>query len=544
MVNLIAKKFFALLFLTCNLLLFTCNLTAQQPTQEWVARWPSPSPVSATGRQIKTDALGYIYVLADTGNGFGFLKYDASGNLLFSTTYWPGGYPSGWGLYFGVTALGDVYVTGSMNLQFDSWIYTAKFNSNGVLQWGKLYNPDNDDFVNDLIVDNVGNIVIAAGARIGSTAYALLIKYNGNGDTLWTRYFNNGQTEASYNKIVIDSLNDIFLTGFITHVGKCLISKYVPSGNMVWFQTFTLEQGRTNLGVGISRDIKGNLYVIGTQARLGPYETYLLKLNSSGDTLWSRKFPGYATGNNSPWGPVIGSNGNAIYYASSFEDSVGTGVSFSTFKYDSAGTLGWIKLFNGGFLNTANIPADIKLDKTGNIYVCGTAYFQTTGNDYVTLKYLPTGSLQWVANYIGIVTNGGDYAYGLVVDTSLNVYVTGSSRKAVNSNPDAVTIKYNQPVAIVNNNNSLPETCALQQNYPNPFNSVTVINYQLPKTGSVLMILYDVLGKEMKILTKAYQNAGYFSMALNMDNFPSGIYFYRLIFDNSIEQVRKLILVK
>jgi hypothetical protein len=267
-------------------------------------------------------------------------------------------------------------------------------------------------------------------------------------------------------------------------------------------------------------------------------------MNAQGDSIWSRSFPGYATGNNSLWGPVISTTGSEIYYTASFQDTVGTGVSISTLKYDPSGTLQWSKFFNGGIPNGLNLPAGIKLDKSNNIYVCGTGYYQTFGNDYVTVKYQPSGALQWVARYSGLVTNGGDYANDLAIDTSLTVFVTGNSRKSINSNFDAVTIKYNQPLGIAHNNNSLPIEYHLSQNYPNPFNGITVINYEIPKESKIHLTIYNLLGQEVKKLVDNTQVAGYYSIAVNMNSISSGIYFYKLMADADYIESKKMILIK
>ena len=46
----------------------------------------------------------------------------------------------------------------------------------------------------------------------------------------------------------------------------------------------------------------------------------------------------------------------------------------------------------------------------------------------------------------------------------------------------------------------------LDQNYPNPFNPQTVINYQIPETGNVKLTVYDLTGREVKILTNSLQS--------------------------------------
>ncbi len=90
---------------------------------------------------------------------------------------------------------------------------------------------------------------------------------------------------------------------------------------------------------------------------------------------------------------------------------------------------------------------------------------------------------------------------------------------------------------------TLPEKFALLQNYPNPFNPNTVISYQLSVISDVKLSIYDVIGREIAVLANGRQNAGTYTTRWNAQNFPSGIYFYRLQ-ANSFTQTKKLILLK
>jgi hypothetical protein len=83
----------------------------------------------------------------------------------------------------------------------------------------------------------------------------------------------------------------------------------------------------------------------------------------------------------------------------------------------------------------------------------------------------------------------------------------------------------------------------LSQNYPNPFNPSTIINYQIPADGHVSLVLYNVLGKEVKTLVNGYQSSGKYSYSLDASELSSGVYFYKLIAGN-FSQVKKLIKLK
>jgi hypothetical protein len=90
----------------------------------------------------------------------------------------------------------------------------------------------------------------------------------------------------------------------------------------------------------------------------------------------------------------------------------------------------------------------------------------------------------------------------------------------------------------------VPTSSELKQNYPNPFNPTTSINYQII-TGSIVKInIYNIIGQEITTLVNQKQNPGSYETSWDGINFPSGVYFYRLIADNKIIDTKKMILTK
>jgi hypothetical protein len=73
----------------------------------------------------------------------------------------------------------------------------------------------------------------------------------------------------------------------------------------------------------------------------------------------------------------------------------------------------------------------------------------------------------------------------------------------------------------------------LEQNYPNPFNPSTTINYSLPAQSHTVLIINDLLGKEIRMLLNGTQAGGVHSVVWDGRNnagtaVASGIYIYRL----------------
>lgn len=89
----------------------------------------------------------------------------------------------------------------------------------------------------------------------------------------------------------------------------------------------------------------------------------------------------------------------------------------------------------------------------------------------------------------------------------------------------------------------LPTEFGLQQNFPNPFNPSTVIRYQLPEASYVTIRMYDVIGREVRLVVDEAKEPGYYEVALDASSFASGIYLYRMQAGDFVA-VRKLLLMK
>jgi len=76
---------------------------------------------------------------------------------------------------------------------------------------------------------------------------------------------------------------------------------------------------------------------------------------------------------------------------------------------------------------------------------------------------------------------------------------------------------------------NIPKYFTVSQNYPNPFNASTTICYSLSEPSDVIIEIYDILGRRVERLNDSEQPAGEHHLTWNSDDYPSGIYFYRII---------------
>ena len=95
---------------------------------------------------------------------------------------------------------------------------------------------------------------------------------------------------------------------------------------------------------------------------------------------------------------------------------------------------------------------------------------------------------------------------------------------------------------------AIPDSYALHNNFPNPFNPVTNIFYDLPESGHVRMVIYDLLGREVTTLINKTMESGYYAARWNGRNqhgqpVSAGVYFYHLQ-TSAYSKAQKMLLVK
>jgi len=547
------KLIFYILLFSFHVSLFTFYVSAQQPTLEWEKRYSGLQNNGSNGISVKLDSFGNIYVLVrvatDTTLGdYGLLKYNPSGDLLWSASYNSPANLSELPKAFCVTQAGDVFITGNSGINFVEHITTVKFNSSGIFQWASEYNGGYNDGAGDIALDKQGNIIICGGSAVNNNiAYALAIKYSSSGDSLWVRKFM--QYSYSYTgRLVIDDSSNVYTSGYYTvsiSQSNYLILKYNPAGNQAWFSSYGVT-GYGAIANSIAIDSNRYVYVVGVLNVPQPsyWDNVLVKINPNGTLQWAKNYTGINNNHAcspTPTGVTIVPDGSRIFYTTSC-NAPGS-AQFVTLSYYSSGDTNWTKKYPIGVTGIPQLnPVTLKIDKYNNIYITGNCYDNSTGDDYISIKYLPTGLQQWVTTYNGF-NNYGDYANDIIIDTSI-IYVTGISKNSANTISDAVTIKYNQPIGIISNVNELPKQFKLYQNYPNPFNAETVISYALPRGAIVELNIYNALGQLVKRLVNGEQQSSYYSIILNTQDLASGVYFYSLMADNMLIETKKLILLK
>lgn len=90
---------------------------------------------------------------------------------------------------------------------------------------------------------------------------------------------------------------------------------------------------------------------------------------------------------------------------------------------------------------------------------------------------------------------------------------------------------------------SIPNKFSLAQNFPNPFNPTTSIQYEISSKQFVSLKVFNVLGKEIKVLVSEEKVPGSYKVNFDASELSTGVYFYRMQAGNFVE-TRKMILLK
>ncbi|MCX6160777.1 MAG: T9SS type A sorting domain-containing protein [Ignavibacteriae bacterium] len=352
----------------------------------------------------------------------------------------------------------NIYAAGYSSDGICSYIIFDKFNPSGTKLWSKTYRSrDNGyDVPVSIALDSTGGIYIAGYTKGITTSYDfLLIKYNQQGDTLWSRRYNgtaNGDDRAI--KVAVDRNNSAVLAGNAVETGESInivLIKYDINGNQLWQKKYD-GSGHTDDKVNDFTFDKNNyIYAAAlTNSNLGSGRYYVMKITPSGDTVWTRTF-GTADG---AANAIITDDSLNVYATGKRYISSDT-VSFFTVKLNSSGNQVWTSTYFEGVLHR-DFAYRIAMDEQGSVYVAGElssiilAGKIITTNGYAVVKYTNGGQQSWVYKFekyspsnpichLKVLNSGSIYlAYTKLF---MNDITTRSQCVKINSNGDSVWVK-------------------------------------------------------------------------------------------------------
>ena len=314
----------------------------------------------------------------------------------------------------------------------------SPISSSGFDAWIATIGGTDTDFAYGMATDGSGNVYITgfAGSSGQGSNEIVLVKYNSAGTIEWQRFL-GGSGDDKGQEVAVDSSGNVYLVGLTQNSGAgswdILIAKYDTSGTIQWQRT--LGGSSSDNGYAIAVDSSDNVYITGRHYTGSRNECVIAKYNSSGSIQWQR----FLSGSQDDVGESIAvDSSNNVYILAKTQSSGAGGDDLLIAKYNTSGTIQWQRTLGG---TNHEYAYGMAVDSSGNVHITGTSW-STPGDalELVVAKYNTSGALQW-QRYLG--GTGSDMGYGVAVDSSGNVYIGGITNTSTTGTKDLLIVKYN-----------------------------------------------------------------------------------------------------
>jgi hypothetical protein len=300
---------------------------------------------SAAGRSVAVDGAGNVAVTGEFSGSFTVgntvlsnpntsdifvVRLDPSGAPLWAKRYGDGEYQ--YGQAVAMDAAGAVIVTGNFVGSVDfgggpltvasQAAFAAKLDAAGNYVWAKSFGSGSGQG-HGAAIDSAGNVILAGqlsfaanfgGGQLASAGEAdiFVAKLDSSGGHLWSKRFGDGASQQAHD-VAVDAAGNVYVTGpmagtvdfgggALTSLGgpDLFLVKLDASGNHVWSKRFGDGAG-AQTGRGVAVDAQGNLFVAGefsgtldfggglVLVSAGGLDVFAAKLSPAGDVLWARR---------------------------------------------------------------------------------------------------------------------------------------------------------------------------------------------------------------------------------------------------------------
>jgi len=441
---------------------------------------------------------------------------------------------------------GGFMMAGTVEFGGDSSVaFVRKTDAHGLEQWQRRYSWDTNTWCKEAIVTRDSAYVLM-GDQFYHDQSTFVAKLNAMGDTLWKRNIRSASTfYTDFVGGLIETANGFILGGQGSEASQsgAVWLLLDDSGNIAHRGFFG---GRYMMGLETSviteiASVGNGDYLLAGWCQPWRSDTFdlpdeglLIRINTAGDTLWTRRFRAgsdpvefhaicrTADGNFICGGPR---NEGWIYLV----------------KVNAQGDLLWARTLppysegdaflslssttDGGCAAVAQTRSEMGNDQ---------AYLLRMSAEGDTLWHRCWGdSGRWRGDGLQVRPNG-EYAVLAHVELYGPTY----------SDISFLTLMAADTASGVDpNDHPLVGSFGLMQNYPNPFNPSTEIAFELPRSMNATLKVFDVLGKEVAVLEDGRLGAGEHVVSFDGSRLASGVYFCRLAAGENV-QTRKMLLLK
>jgi hypothetical protein len=459
-------------------------------------------------------------------------------------------------------------------------MYLLKIDAQGTLLWAKTFGGPMQDYANSVCQLTGGDFIVLGSTHsfgAGKTDM-YLVRTDNNGNLLWSRTY--GGTGFDEGRMVdLTSDGGFLLAGSTYDLANTLacisLIKTDGTGQIVWSKIYHASDKCEGYSVRQTSD--GGIIIAGVELiDLYTSNIYMIKTDGNGNLQWSKTYLGLARDCAYYAGET--SDGGYIVTGETFSYGWGYGDAF-LLRTDPAGNLKWFKTFgsyaynntgghdygkyaaqttDNGFM-MAGVIADVQSFYTPRGYLVKTDSSGTLlwsnyyGGDNISSvnsgQLTPDGGMILGGDVSGFTNNDED-VYLVKTDENGN---TGCYNSTAETYTTSATPQFSEPNTIVETAStisSIPNTnignvgtdstiCLLvstvnlhEENtlslYPNPFSTTTTLHLDRHISNATLMV-FNIYGQ----LVRQTDNLSGSTIIFNRDNLKNGLYFIRLIKENT-----------
>jgi len=411
-------------------------------------------------------------------------------------------------------------------------VYLLKTKPNGDSIWFKNFGTTESEYGFSMDLTKDGGYIIGGHLYDFFSEYLIMkIKPNGTLDwtksykgkfPLWDNYLTSVKQTTDNGYILAGYSNAFDTTNF-----DIWLIKTDSTGDTLWTKTFGGIYNEEAWSIIQTTD--GGYAILGTTFSYGKNsgnysDIYLIKTNNHGDSLWTKHYGGDY---NEFGNDIMQTQDNGFVVAGS-NNSMGKGMSdLWLIRTDSMGDTIWTKTYGGTSEDQGRFVKSYK----GGYLIGGISYSESYGNSdgYVVIT-TSNGSFVKSFHYGGAIND--EFQSGLVTKNDDILLIGNTSSKKV-TNADILFVKLGQGTSIPN----LPDSKNKVLVYPNPFEHEMNVYFNDNEIHKVRFILSDINGKEIVNIEKTTANF----LNVPLSNTQSGIYFYRIILGDGEQYWGKLI---
>ncbi|MCF8373245.1 MAG: PKD domain-containing protein [Bacteroidales bacterium] len=429
----------------------------EEPTFAWAIDFESPNFSWSEPNLLQVDNSGNIYIqgkldgsldldpgqgtfnlTSTTGSNWFVVKLDSLKNfqwavcLDFYTEYTD--YVSS----IEIDTAGNVYLFGgfystidfdpgpgynALTSNGDNDIFILKLDENGNYVWAKQIGGTDDDYGNEMCLDDAGNLYVTGGfsstvdfdpglglyeltSQSGADGY--VAKYSPNGDLIWVDQL---RSEISYyfRRMDIDNNNNLYILGYSADNSTIVTAS----------DTTILSFGASNFVCKI--DLNGTV-LWAKKTTMSNHNFGKIKADNSGNFFLTGQYIGPFDANPGPGTYILNSMGFYDIYVS---------------KFDTQGNFLWA---NGIGTSSYNEVPNICVDNDGDVILSG-YYYQNmdfypgpgqynpvNGGSMYICKYSHSGNLNWAISYPAT-------SKSICVDNNNSVFSLGTYQGTVDFDP-------------------------------------------------------------------------------------------------------------